>query len=101
MKIQLPAKNIFTLIFQVIALFIAGASYSQQIKDYKSMLDERPYFVDHQVVPADSLFLRDVDILKHLGSFDNVDLQLLKGHVLKEIMAVEMERDAQLLIVLS
>jgi len=92
MRIQLIKKNIFALIFQIIALFIAGTVYSQQIKDYKTLLDERPYFVDHQVVPADSLFLRDVDILKHLGSFDNVDLQLLKGNVLKEIMAIEMEK---------
>jgi len=92
MKIQLPAKNIFALIFQIIALFITSAAYSQQIKDYRSMLDERPYFVDHQVVPTDSLFLRDVDILKHLGSFDHVDVQLLKGNVLKEIMAIEIEK---------
>lgn len=73
-------------------LFLVSQLLYGQTTDYKTLLDTKPYFADHDVKPADSLFLRDVEILKHLGDFSEADQQLLKGNVLKEILAVQIDK---------
>lgn len=93
-------KTIHRLTLQLLFGFIGFTSFSQvlttnnsvPITNYASFLDQKPYFADHQAAITDSLFIKDVDVLKHLGSFDSVDVQLLKVPVLKNILSDEMEK---------
>ncbi len=65
---------------------IISVAYAQIPADCSKILDQHPYFADHQLLPADSLLLRDIEILKHCGNFDSIDSELLKGSVLSALM---------------
>lgn len=75
--------------------------YGQQVKDsvgrfppsYEMALDRKPYFADHAVTAGDSLFLKDIIVLKESGHFEGVDSELLKAPLLKEILANEITRN--------
>jgi hypothetical protein len=61
-------------------------SFAQTGFDCNKVIDQEPYFVHHEFLPSDSLFIRDVSILKHCGNFDTVESELLKSSVLTTVM---------------
>jgi len=65
---------------------ITSVSFGQIEADCSKVIDKEPYFVHHKFLPSDSLFLKDISILKHCGGFDAVESELLKGAVLTALM---------------
>lgn len=95
------SKTSFSFLFQLILIFISQALHGQQLKNTlprqtkaeEALLDQKPYFADHRAGATDSLFIRDITILKHFITFDEVEAELLKGPVLKEILSNEVEKN--------
>lgn len=102
MKIRLfSQKYTMVMLVQLSSVLICNELYGQHMKNTvlrqsipdEAVLDQKPYFADHQVKTTDSLFLKDINILKSSGSFEGVDAELLKAPLLKEILAGEIERN--------
>ncbi|PYF75172.1 hypothetical protein [Pedobacter nutrimenti] len=70
-------------------LFCSIQMVCAQQNHKENELDEEPYFVRHQAHAADSLFVRDVQILKRYGKFEGLDTALLKAPVLAAVMVQE------------
>ncbi|WP_325559437.1 hypothetical protein [Pedobacter sp.] len=73
------------MVLGVVWLFIGYNAFGQSTFK-ESVLDEEPYFALHNGHLNDSLFLRDLRILRHFGTFDGVDSSLLKAPVLANMM---------------
>ncbi|PTS93074.1 hypothetical protein DBR11_25945 [Pedobacter sp. HMWF019] len=73
------------MVLGVVCLFIGYNAFGQSTFK-ESVLDEEPYFALHNGRLNDSLFLRDLCILRHFGKFDGVDSSLLKAPVLANMM---------------
>lgn len=93
-------KSTINFIFQLVLIFVGHTAFSQQtndsakrIKDDEALLDQVPYFADHQVLATDSLFIHDIAVLKYFISFDSVEAELLKVPILKEILSVEVRKN--------
>lgn len=82
-------KIVFILLLTGISILSFGQSAAD---DCSKILDTEPYFVKHHVKPTDSLLLHDIAVLKHCGSFDQIDSELLKGPVLSAVMNAEMDK---------
>ena len=65
---------------------LSHMAMGQQKLDCRLLLDTEPYFVAHKPLPADTLFQRDIRILKHCGNFNGLDTVLLKGSILGTLM---------------
>ncbi|MCD0488661.1 hypothetical protein LPB86_10485 [Pedobacter sp. MC2016-14] len=76
----------FRILLFVWSLVFSLAAFGQQKIDCASLLDQEPYFVTHKPKPHDSLFMRDIRILKQCGNFEGVDTVLLKGTILGTLM---------------
>lgn len=76
------------LLFLSICFSMIFFSYQSSAQTtYKpEVVNEEPYFVQHNAKSSDSLFKRDVSILKYFGKFDGVDTGLLKAQILGTIM---------------
>ena len=59
---------------------------AQDTLDCAKLLDKEPYFVRHKSGEKDLALKRDIEILKHCGSFNSVDSALLKGPILGVLM---------------
>ena len=70
-------------------------SFAQTGFDCNKVIDQEPYFVHHEFLPSDSLFIRDVSILKHCGNFDTVESELLKSSVLTAVMREQVNAGKQ------
>jgi hypothetical protein len=79
-------ENISKLLLRLLLFCIPMVSLGQTNSDCSKVIDQEPYFVHHKVVLSDSLFQRDVRILKHCGNFDSVESELLKSSVLTALM---------------
>eukprot|EP01132_Coremiostelium_polycephalum_P014068 gene14068-17102_t len=75
--------------FFLFPLFCSIQMVCAQQNHKENELDEEPYFVRHQAHAADSLFVRDVQILKRHGKFEGLDTALLKAPVLAAVMVQE------------
>jgi len=67
-------------------------AFGQQKVDCNLLLDSEPYFAGHKVAFADSLFQRDITIIKQCGNLDSLDRELLKVPVLGSIMLGEVRK---------
>jgi len=70
---------------------IKNVSFGQAKIDCNQVLDQEPYFARHQALSTDSLFIRDVEVLKHCGGYDAIDTLMLKRSVLWTILHTAME----------
>ena len=79
-------RKVLTII--MITLFFSSNydALGQQKMDCSLILDSEPYFAGHKVTFADSLFQRDITIIKQCGNLDSLDQELLKVPVLGSIM---------------
>ncbi|MBB5636487.1 hypothetical protein HDE68_002388 [Pedobacter cryoconitis] len=84
-------KYIFYTLLISILFGVKGISFGQNKIDCNQVLDQEPYFAKHQVVQTDSLFLRDIEILKHCGDYAEVDSMILKGSVLSAFLHTAMD----------
>lgn len=66
-------------------VFLSFSSRAQTIYQ-PEVLTQEPYFAKHRAKPSDSLFKRDVSILKYFGKFNGPDTGLLKAPVLGTIL---------------
>lgn len=84
-------SNTFITGLTLLLACITSASFGQaNTTDCSKVLDQEPYFARHQsLLPTDSLLIKDILILKHCGSFDEIDSELLKGSVLTALMRDE------------
>lgn len=60
--------------------------YAQQFIDCEKVLAKEPYFVKNEVSQNDSLYLKDLSILKNCGKFSDTDSLLFKGAIFLAIM---------------
>jgi len=79
-------ENTFPALLLLFLVCMTSVSFGQTESDCSAILDQEPYFVRHQFLPSDSLFMKDVRILKHCGNFDAVESELLKSSVLTGLM---------------
>lgn len=86
LRLGFSQKNIFTAGLMLILIGVISASFAQTPIDCSKVLDQQPNFVDHKLLPTDSLLQNDIRILKHCGDFDSIDSELLKGTVLSALM---------------
>lgn len=80
--------------YNLLILLLSGiknTSFGQTKIDCKQVLDQEPYFSKHQALSTDSLFLRDIEILKHCGGYGELDTILLKRSVLWTILHTAVE----------
>ena len=73
------------MVLGIVYFFIGNNAFGQSTFK-EGVLDEEPYFAMHNGRLNDSLFLRDLRILRHFGTFDGVDSSLLKAPVLANMM---------------
>ena len=78
--------NTCTALVVFLLICISSVSFGQTESECSAVLDKEPYFVHHQFLPSDSLFIKDVNILKHCGNFGAVESELLKSSVLTGLM---------------
>jgi hypothetical protein len=84
-------KYFFYTLFIFLIFGVNSISFGQIKIDCNQVLDQEPYFAKHQTSPTDSLFLKDVEILKHCGGYDAIDTLMLKRSVLWTILHTAME----------
>lgn len=84
-------KYIFYSLLVSLLFGVNFVSFAQKGIDCIQVLDQEPYFAKHQTLQNDSLFLRDLEILKHCGNYGNVDSLLLKGSVLSAFLRTAMD----------
>lgn len=89
LRLDWSQKNIFCAGLMLILISVISVSSAQTPIDCNKILDQQPNFVNHHLLPTDSLLLNDIQILKHCGDFDSVDSELLKGSVLSAMMRDE------------
>lgn len=73
------------LLISILAFYSADV-LAQDSLDCAKLLDKEPYFVKHKSGEKDLALKRDIEILKHCGSFNSVDSALLKGPILGVLM---------------
>ncbi|MGY0038825.1 hypothetical protein [Pedobacter sp. NJ-S-72] len=82
-------------IFYALSIFLFSgvnmAAFGQTKIDCNQVLDQEPYFAKHQALSTDSLFLRDVEVLKHCGGYGDIDSLMLKRSVLWTILHTAMD----------
>lgn len=84
-------KYFFYTLFILLLSGIKNTSFGQTKIDCNQVLDQEPYFSKHQALSTDSLFLRDIEILKHCGGYGELDTILLKRSVLWTILHTAVE----------
>lgn len=65
--------------------------FAQQVFDCEKVLTTEPYFVKNEVSQNDSLYLKDLSILKRCGGFADSDSLLFKGSIFLAIMDKQLE----------
>lgn len=76
-------KALFLVIFICLNLTFC---YAQQSVDCDKVLAKEPYFVKNEVSQNDSLYLKDLAILKTCGKFSETDSLLFKGSIFLAVM---------------
>ena len=62
-------------------------TFAQQTNDEQSLLSEQPNFLKSRLKASDSLFIKDITILKKFVELDSVDLEILKPQILYTILS--------------
>jgi hypothetical protein len=73
------------IIVLTLILFSSITAYSQTI-DSEKVLDQTPNFIKGHIGISDSLFLKDIEILRHCGTLKDEDSLLFKGPILGTLL---------------
>ena len=79
-------RKALTIIMITLFFSLSYNASGQQKIDCSLLQDSEPYFAAHKVTASDSLFQRDIAIIKQCGNLDSLDQELLKVPVLGSIM---------------
>lgn len=69
-----------------IPLVISLSTFAQSATD-KKLLSKEPNFLKARLKPTDSLFVKDIEVLKKFVVLDSVDIEILKPQILYSILS--------------
>jgi len=78
--------NIQYLKFTFLLLIASFFTHAQEIPNNKKLLAEQPNFLKARLKSTDSLFVKDVAVLKKFITFDSLDLEMLKPQILYAVL---------------
>lgn len=69
-----------------IPLVISLSTFAQSATD-KKLLSKEPNFLKTRLKPTDSLFVKDIEVLKKFVALDSIDTEILKPQILYTILS--------------
>ncbi len=76
----------FKFLTTVLLLTISFLAAAQQNSTNQKLLSQEPYFLKTRLKATDTLFLKDIEVLKTFVALDSVDIELLKPQILYTIL---------------
>lgn len=62
-------------------------SFAQQTHDNQKLLAQEPHFLKTRLKSTDSLYLKDLSVVKRFVALDSIDLEILKPQILYNILS--------------
>lgn len=82
-------KPIYNLIFSATVLLLLSSTFTfaQQAAVDSNLLSEQPNFLKSRLKATDTLFVKDINVLKKFVELDSLDIEILKPQILYTILS--------------
>ncbi|RZL52753.1 MAG: hypothetical protein EOO93_22110 [Pedobacter sp.] len=79
--------NSFKILFAILLFLNSFSSFAQQSAADSKLLAEQPNFLKSRLKSTDSLFVKDIVVLKKFVALDSVDIEILKPQILYTVLS--------------
>ncbi|WP_256006138.1 hypothetical protein [Pedobacter deserti] len=78
-------------LFQILLLIFTTTGFAQ-VSYTSAVLDQEPYFARYAAKPSDSLFQKDIQIIRGSVKLDSIDAEILKAPVLAALLVEQVRK---------